>query len=334
MIKIKEPPVLLEKLNNLIKIYDNFIIKLITEGTEGYYRKFYIPKRSGGYRIIESPEQDTLMILLKKLNYIFSTELTFPESVIGFIKTKSIITNARIHLGAELIINIDLKDFFHSIKKNNISEALHSTPFNFSYEFANKLAAIATKGNYLPQGSPLSPMISNIVANKLDKSLSQLCLQKNIRYSRYADDMTFSIIDGRIDEEDILEIRKEIELSGFQFNEKKYKIKRKNRCLTVTGIIVNKRLNVKRTYIKNIKAALHNLKTTDPNSARINLNSLRGKIEYLGMVRGKDDHIYKSFLDKFNFLINKSEAIESVKQKNIPISADEFDDLINKYNAS
>ncbi len=329
MIKIKEPAVLLEKLNNLIKSYDNFIYKLIVDGTEGHYRKFHIPKRGGGVRIIESPEDDTLRILHKKLNYIFSTELIFPDCVTGFVKTKSVITNARIHLGTELIVNIDLKDFFHSIKKNNISEALHSPPFNFSYEFANKLASIATKENYLPQGSPLSPMISNIVTNKLDKNLSHFCLQKNIRYSRYADDMTFSIIDGRIEEEDILDIRKEIDLSGFQFNEKKYKIKRKNRCLTVTGIIVNKKLNVKRTYIKNIKAALHNWKTTDPNSARINLNSLRGKIEYLGMVRGKDDHIYKSFLDKFNFLVNKPGAIETVKQKHLPNSADDFEDLIS-----
>ncbi len=331
MIKIKEPTVLLEKLNNLIRSYDYFINKLIADGSEGYYKRFYVPKRSGGVRIIESPAHDTLRILLKKLNYLFSTELIFPDSVTGFVKTKSIITNARIHLGAELIINIDLKDFFHSIKKTNISDALNSHPFNFSYEFANKLSSIATKENYLPQGSPLSPILSNIVANKLDKSLSEFCLRKGIRYSRYADDMTFSITNGRIEEEDIMIIRKAIELSGFQFNEKKYKIKRKNRCLTVTGIIVNKKLNVKRTYIKNIKAALHNWKTTDSNSARMNLNSLRGKIEYLGMVRGKDDHIYRSLLDKFNFLVNKPEAIETVKQKHLPNSADEFDDLINRY---
>ncbi|MDP2364849.1 MAG: reverse transcriptase family protein, partial [Ignavibacteria bacterium] len=250
MIKIKEPIVLLEKLNDLIKSYDNFIVKLITDGAEGYYRKFFIPKRGGGVRIIESPENDTLRILLKKLNYIFATELIFPDSVTGFVKTKSIVTNATIHLGAGLIINIDLKDFFYSIKKNNISDALNSQPFNFSNDLADLLSSIATKENYLPQGSPLSPIISNIVANKLDKNLSEFCLRKGIKYSRYADDMTFSITNGRIEDEDIMNIRKEIELSGFQFNEKKYKIKRKNKCLAVTGIIINKKLNVKRTYIK------------------------------------------------------------------------------------
>ncbi|MDP2365027.1 MAG: hypothetical protein Q8M94_14810, partial [Ignavibacteria bacterium] len=81
-------------------------------------------------------------------------------------------------------------------------------------------------------------------------------------------------------------------------------------------------------------AALHNWKTTDFKTAKINLNSLRGKIEYLGMVRGKDDHIYMSFLDKFNFLVNKSEAIETVKQKHPAVSADEFDDLINRVDPS
>ena len=181
MIKIKEPTLLLEKLNNLIKSYDYFIIKLIANGAEDYYKKFYIPKRGSGVRIIESPENDTLRLLQKKLNYIFSTELIFPDSVTGFVKTKSIITNARIHLGAELIINIDLKDFFNSIKKDSIYKAFNIPPFNYSTDLSNILSSIATKTNYLPQGSPLSPILSNIVADKLDSSLSEFCARKKYK---------------------------------------------------------------------------------------------------------------------------------------------------------
>lgn len=328
MIKIINSTELLEKLNNLLISYNSFINEVIAKGTEEFYKKFYISKRGGGYRLIEAPENDTLKALQKKINYILSKELIFSDCVTGFVKKRSIKTNAQIHLGAAVIINIDLIDFFNSIKKDFIYSTLISHPFNFPEKLSNILSVIATKKDYLPQGSPLSPMLSNIVANKLDRSLSEFCVRKNIKYSRYADDMSFSVMKGRIEEEELTKIRLEIEKSGFQINEKKYKIKRKTQCLAVTGIIVNNKLNVRRIYIKNIKAALHNWDMAGTKK-RINLNSLRGKIEYVGMVRGKDDYIYNKFLSKFNDLKNTSEKSLSTSKNNaITTSPDEFDKIL------
>lgn len=327
MIKIKNPTALKDRLYSVINNYSDLINTLIATGTEGYYKKFYIPKRGGGERSIEASSNVTLKSLQKKLNYLFSSELIFSDCVTGFVKKRSIITNAQIHLGAELIINIDLKDFFNSIKKSRIYNTFTSNPFNYPDDLANILSTIATKSNYLPQGSPLSPIISNIVASKLDRSLTEFCLRKNIKYSRYADDMSFSISKGRIEEEEIMNIRKEIEKSGFQINENKYKIKRKTQGLAVTGIIVNEKLNVRRIYIKNIKAMLHNWEKNDSQKARVSSNRLRGKIEFVGMVRGKDDHIYRGFLDKFNYLNHKPLESSDPNQNIASVSAEEFEDL-------
>lgn len=328
MIKISNPDLLINSISELLN--ENLsLINQHRENNQIFYKKFFIPKKCGGIRKIDAPVQKNLITLLKKINSCFAKSCSFPECVNGFTKGRSIINNATIHLNSELIVNIDINNFFNSIKRDNIINSLRLHPFNFPKELTELLVDVATKSGYLPQGSPLSPMLSNIVANNLNRSLSEFCIRKNIRYSRYADDITFSITEGRIEDEEIIKIRQEIEQNGFKINEKKFSIKRKSRSLIVTGIKVNSKLNIKRTYIKNIKATLHNWEMVGLKEARINVDSLRGKIEFIGMVRGKNDHIYNKFLTKFNDLNHEDEInLSKSKINDTTTLPDELDKLL------
>lgn len=323
--------------NSLSDCIDGILQKhlsLITEykkNNQGFYKKKFIPKKGGGLRKIESPSNKTLKQILDDIYGCFvAAGIYFPECVNGFVEKRSIVTNASIHLGAELVINIDLKNFFNTIKKGKIIPVLIKHPFNFSIQLATLLAETVTKNDYLPQGSPLSPIFSNIVANKLDTNLSEYCIRKDIRYSRYADDMTFSLTKGRIEDEEILKIRQIILDNGFTINEKKFKIKRRPKRLMVTGVKINDRLNVKRTYLKNVKAILHQWENGYSKKSKINSNSLRGKIEFIGMVRGKDDYIYQTYLNKFYHLKDRDEKTTRQQANNSnELIDDEFMNLIS-----
>lgn len=323
MIKINNPDYLSSCVKNILDA-NLSLINDYRKNNQKFYRKFYLKKRSGGLRKIETPSDTNYCRLLNSIFDCFcKADIVFTNCVTGFTKHRSIITNASSHLGSKVIVNIDLRNFFNSVKKSMLISALTLPPFNFSNELSLLLSETVTKTNYLPQGSPLSPILSNIVLNDLDTELSKFCLSKHIRYTRYADDMTFSINYAWIENEVLSSLRNIISKSGFTINEKKFKIKRDSKRLMVTGLKVNDKINVKRNYLRNIKAALHNWEKSDYIKAKIGLMSLRGKIEFVGMVRGKNDHIYQKFLNKYYILKDRDE--ERIKKQQNDSRAEERD---------
>ncbi len=123
-----------------------------------------------------------------------------PDYVTGFVPGKSVVDNAERHIGRNYVFNIDLQDFFPSISKSRVWATLKRSPFNFNDTVANAIAGLCctemdingeTK-RVLPQGSPCSPILTNIVCRIMDIRLHKLARQYKLRYSRYADDITFS----------------------------------------------------------------------------------------------------------------------------------------------
>ena len=325
--KIKTKNDLLKVLNISEKKYDYLVYR-----KKNLYTSFNIKKKQGGFRKILSPCQE-LKKIQQGLNIILENNYIFNETVVqGFVKNHSIKTNAIIHKDSNYIVNIDLKDFFDSIHFGRVQGMFMKSPFNFSNYIATNLAKITCYEKKLPQGAPTSPTISNIICYRMDRKLVHLCKKNNCRYTRYADDITIStkmlylpkkiakFSDGQV----ILsnEITNIIKEEGFTINISKLQISPNNQRQEVTGLIVNEKINVKKVYIKNIRALLNNAKkygiylagckyyekasincSNRKNVIKKFINTLKGKIEFLKMIRGLDDYIYIKYASQFNELI-------------------------------
>ena len=260
------------------------------------YFEFTIPKKSGEERKICAPTKQ-LKLVQKKIAQIL--ELYYKPNAFchGFVKGRSIVTNAEIHTNKNYVLNIDLEDFFPSIKLNRIVKAIENKPFNFSPEMAKIIARIACKDGGLPQGSPVSPLISNICCERLDIDLNAFSKINKLRYSRYADDITFSGY-RRIFEDNFFSDLGKI-IGGkhrFRIKESKTRIQTRNKRQEVTGVVVNDKLNVNRNYIRKLRAMIHYFKMgkAEKNAFFV----ISGKLEFLKMIKGKD-RVYRNLLAQF-----------------------------------
>ncbi|CEG57295.1 reverse transcriptase domain-containing protein [Legionella fallonii] len=314
---------------------------LIYPNTNRLYVTFIIPKKSGEDRTIDAPKP-ILKAIQRKLSIEFNKIYNPRKNTHGFICGKSIVTNANQHINKRYIFNIDFKDFFHSIHFGRIRNLFMSDLFAFTYEVATVLAHICCHNNRLPQGAPTSPVLTNIISFKLDNDLFKLSFDNKCSVTRYADDVSFSFsCNKRNFPKDILyfnkakeivpgiKLREVIEKNGFEINNNKVRLQNKTQRQQVTGITVNQKLNIHRSYIIKTRSMLHawdkygleqaakeylskyiekDYSNNDKN--RINSNEslffkqvISGRINYIGMVRGINDEIYRKIRYKYSCLI-------------------------------
>ena len=242
------------------------------------YKKFKINKKDGSKREIKSP-QASLKHIQKRLSKLlekcyFEIEKNSNSSICffnahGFLSKKSILTNADKHKNKRYVLNIDLSDFFPSINFGRVYGFFNKNKyFQLENNISSTIAQIACFENELPQGASTSPIISNLITMNLDKSLSVLANRYKLTYTRYADDITFSTnlrefpkdiayLDENLNWHLGNTLRTIIEKNYFKINDKKTRMQYKTSRQEVTGIIVNKKLNVDRRYIKNTKSAIY-----------------------------------------------------------------------------
>jgi RNA-directed DNA polymerase len=260
------------------------------------YIEFTIPKKSGEERKICAPKKQ-LKLAQKKIAQILELYYKPNANCHGFVKQRSIVTNAEIHTNKAYVLNLDLEDFFPSIKTNRIIDSLVIDPFNFSSEMAKIIARFACKDGGLPQGSPMSPLVSNICCEKLDLDLKDFSVKYKLGYSRYADDITFSGYRRIFNNEFFSELGTVIgKKNRFTIKKTKTRIQNKSNRQEVTGLVVNDKLNVNRTYVRNLRALIHQYKI---GKAEKNTEALiMGKLEFLKMIKGKD-RVYRNLYKQF-----------------------------------
>lgn len=286
------------------------------------YFNFQIPKKSGSKRNILSPNESLKKIQVSLNNYLQAMYYyTKPKCVHGFVynpysgqQKTYIVSNAQPHCNKKYLLNMDIKDFFPSITAKQVKEALMSEPFNMSNEIAVIIALLGTYKKALPTGAPTSPILSNIVCLNMDKELEEFCVKHEITFTRYADDLSFSS-NNRIENETISAMKEIIHGFGFSLNEKKFRLVTSKGKQVVTGLVVNKKVNVDRKYIRNLRAILYSWEkmgvelaaakhfgATDLASVNIHkfIRRIAGKIEFVGQVRGRDDGLYLRFIYKFH----------------------------------
>ena len=287
------------------------------------YVDFTIPKKSGGVRNITAP-----IAPLKAIQSAISVFLqcVFEPSfyAFGFIQKRSVMHNAFFHCHQTCVFNADLENFFPSITKKMVRKALYRelSKVISSSEAINYICRVCTVPNadgveVLPQGAPSSPVLSNIVLKPLDNEMAALASRGGFRYTRYADDMTFSHSKPvwKISSYWQSKIFNIIERYGLKINKVKTKtFVSGNRC-EVTGVVVNEKLNVPRAYIKQLRTLLHlwehygyeqaqAIYTRDfCHGVKKNLvNVINGKINYLKMIKGKGDSTYWRYKHRFSKL--------------------------------
>lgn len=217
------------------------------------YTHFEIPKKNGGKRVIDAP-CDCLKKIQRWIKDEIIDSFSPSEYATGFRKGISIVDNARTHIGKELVINFDIKDFFPSV---TYAEVLRLFVYmGYRLDVAHLLTKLCTNNNnILPQGSPASPSISNLVLLKLDKRLSTLAKSINCDYSRYADDITFS---GNKSIKSIIPLVQRIIIEeGYTVNERKIRLQYANQRQEVTGLIVNTKLAVSKDITNEIEKAIY-----------------------------------------------------------------------------
>ncbi|MGM0582929.1 MAG: reverse transcriptase family protein, partial [Bacteroidota bacterium] len=289
------------------------------------YVQFSLNKKSGGKREITAPKA-YLKHLQTLINIILTTVYEFHPKAHGFIANRSVVSNAQNHTGKYYVYNIDLKDFFPSIQFRRVKSVFELPPLNLNDELAFTLANLVSFDGVLPQGAPTSPIISNIIANRLDRRLNGLAKKFNCTYSRYADDITFSSDHNIYHEEGVFIQKVKDIISGqkFHLNTKKTRLQKRNFRQEVTGVTVNEKTNVPKRYIRNLRAVLNKWETkgyanayedfiphylSDKGHVKSHkptlFNVLKGKIDYLKMVRGKNDGYYKKYKKKYDYLYHR-----------------------------
>jgi len=261
-------------------------------GQGDHYHRREVPKASGGTRLLCVPKPQTRAAQDWILDEILK-RIPVNACAHGFIKGRSIVSNARQHTGRDIVINIDLQDFFPSISIGSVIGLFEW--MGYSKKVAWHLGMLCTcpygRRRALPQGSPTSPAISNLVCWKLDRRLTGLAKRFGMSYTRYADDMTLSgsgrliARPGRL----IRRVEGICKAEGFRVNARKTRVMRKGRKQTVTGLVVNDAPSLSREELRKLRAILHNCRTKGVSSQnRDNApgfeESLRGKIALVRMV--------------------------------------------------
>ena len=310
-----------------------------TNNVQRRCKTFRLRKKHGGYREITAPKGG-LRGILNALNILLQTYDEPTPWAFGFVCGRSVVDNARPHVGKRYILNLDLKDFFPTITRQQVADCLTAEPFGFSSlaaKLVSGLATVRTKNNeeVLAQGFATSPTLSNFICREMDKEIASIATAQGITFTRYADDLTFSSDADilRPQGELVQQVKTIVERYGFRLNEEKTHLQRRGRRQEVTGLMVTEKVNVSRRYVREIRSLLYIWERYGYEDACqaawksyrqqhgktkeylyfVPLNAvLRGKLNYMKMVRGADDPLYQRFVSRYNALqkTNKREVKE------------------------
>lgn len=242
-----------------------------------HYHFHWKPKRSGGHRLIEAPKATLHNVQSQILTGILE-KLSIHPAAHGFVPGRSILSNARPHVGQAVVLKFDLSDFYANVRFARVVAIFRamgygrevaiwlarlttsSIPLNLAFPRGDAHALFPYLSRHLPQGAPTSPWLANLSAARLDRRLAGFARAYHARYTRYGDDLTFS---G--DERFAKTLRVVIPLiqqilrqERFHLHRKKRRVLRRHQRQAVTGVVVNDQPSAGRAEFDQLKAILFN----------------------------------------------------------------------------
>jgi RNA-directed DNA polymerase len=292
--------------------------------TRTNYVRFALPKKTGGTRLISAPLPRLKAAQRWVLEKILE-KVAVDEAAHGFRANRSIVSNARPHVGAAVVVNLDLKDFFPTVRyprvkgffvKLGYSEAtatalalLCTEPDVEEVELDGQRYYVAQGVRRLPQGAPTSPALTNLLCRRLDRRLKGAARKLGFTYTRYADDLTFSVPRGGAGDvgKMLRLVRFILRKEDFTPHPEKTRVLRRGGQQEVTGVVVNDKPGVDRETLRRFRALLHQLEKSGPEGKKWNgstdvIASAVGFANYVAMV---DPAKGKVFQDKARALEQK-----------------------------
>ena len=276
------------------------LLYILTNPVEKNYKVFKIKKSNGKYRYIYKPNNLLKKIQRKILKNILNNKKISPYAK-AYKKGLCLKDNAYPHLNKKIILKLDIINFFDNIEYYDIYRTCFSEEY-FPKSVGHLLTTLCTYESHLPIGSPTSAYISNLVLKDFDYEIGTWCDLHNISYTRYSDDMTFS---GDFNPQEIIKkVRHHLNYLNLKLNNKKIKVISNSKQQRVTGLIVNKKINVPKKYRNQIRQEIYYLK-------KYGLKSHLQKINY----EDKPLHYLNSLLGRLNYLLSINSNIEFIKYK-------------------
>ena len=277
----------------------------ISNNIEKNYKIYKIKKRNGKYRTIYEPNLILKQIQKQILNNILNNK-SISKYAKAYHKGIQLKDNAIPHINKEMILKLDIKDFFENISFLDIYNSCFPIEY-FPKSVGMILTYLCTYDNHLTQGSPTSAYISNLVMKEFDEELGNWCNLRNISYTRYSDDMTFS---GAFNPSELItKVRKMLYKLGLELNNDKIHIVYKSSSQNVTGIVVNEKMQVNVKYRNKIRQEIYyikkfglssHLKKCDSNiDSKRYLNILYGRVLYVLQINENDKEFikYRQFIE-------------------------------------
>lgn len=271
------------------------------------YNIFKIKKKNGKYRTIYEPLPNLKRIQKKILdNYL--SKLYISDYAKAYRKNYTLIDNVKDHINKKIILKLDIYKFFDNISFMDIYLNCFS---NLPKKVGILLTNLCAYADLLPQGAPTSSSISNIIMKDFDELVGDWCKKRNISYTRYCDDMTFS--GDFIPSEIIHFIKAELKKKGFKLNKDKIQIITKGHKQKVTGLVINEKVNTDRKYRQKIRQELYYINKYGLEEHLTKLG-ISNKYKYLNNLLGRINYVLfinpsKEFIDYKNIIITKKKLI-------------------------
>ena len=287
------------------------VLTYILKNLKSNYKVFSIPKKSGGERTITAPKDDFMKILSSIAKHLNEHDSYNPKSKKllshAYRKDLTIFSNAEKHIKKRYVLNFDLENFFPSIHFGRIRGLFEKhKDFQMEHEAADFLARLVCFEWTLPQGSPASPVISNLIANILDVRMIRILKGHKCTYTRYADDITISCVQKDFPKEiayineqgkwslgiKILEVLNE---TGFMLNHSKTRMSYRMARQVVTGLVVNKKVNIPNNYYNRLRVLCNwyvqgkDFYIDDPEQLN-EVERLEGMLNYAYYVRNRENN--------------------------------------------
>ena len=271
-----------------------------------HYRNVQLPKKSGGYRNLSVPDE-VLKKIQRRIAEVLLVHMPISVYATAYRFGGSTMRNAAPHIAKHCVLKLDICHFFDSIRYSTVKEKAFPAKI-YSESIRVLLSMLCYYRDALAQGAPGSPAITNIIMYDFDETVGRWCAEQGICYTRYCDDMTFS---GDFDCKVVVSfVEAELKKNGFLLNRKKTQLQTSSRQQTVTGIVVNEKLNIPAAYRRQLRQEIyycqkfgiqeHLRKSGMEVSSDSYLMQLMGKVNYVLQVRPNDPDMLaaKAWLQK------------------------------------
>jgi len=275
-----------------------YTIYQLSFNSGNYYKTYNVKKKSGKQRTISQPSRKLKglqsWILVNILN-----KVKVSSSCKGFEKNSSTLDNALPHKGSNTVLTLDLKDFFPSITSKKVYNIFKTLGYNS--RIGTILTNICTYKKFLPQGSPCSPKLANLVTWRLDLRIQGYVGRRGINYTRYADDLTFSSLSPAKVVKILPMVKHIIQNENFEVNNSKTRIAGSSRAKVVTGLVISDdSIGIGKQKYKKLRSKIHHLTLPEEQGNNKLLYEVCGWISYLNSVDQKRLFKAKKFIQELS----------------------------------